>query len=187
MSDHLDRQTKIAATARAGVWFSTLALGLAVLFAVYFIGLSFIDPQHLAREMATHLKIEVGSLRLSTAGALLASLIWLTTDVMAAAMMLLIRQLFAGLRDGTGIFTQQTAVRLRRVGWVLVLIVPVSMIVDGTARAILLYWANPTSLAFGIGFEDGDIYAVILGLMLVALGHIMVDAARLAEENKAFV
>ncbi len=187
MSDRLDRQRKIAITARAGVWFSTVALGLALLFAAYFIFLSFSDPQHLAQEMAEHLKIEVGDLQLGTASALLASLIWLTTDFMAAAMMLLIRQLFAGLREGTGIFTQTTALRLKRVGWVLVLIVPASMIVDGIARAILLFWANPTSIAFGVGFEDGDIYAVILGLMLVALGHIMSDAAQMAEENRAFV
>ncbi|MEM9637027.1 MAG: DUF2975 domain-containing protein [Pseudomonadota bacterium] len=187
MSDHLDRQTKIATTALAGVWFSTVALGLALVFAAYFIFLSITDPLQLGREMAEHLELEIGSLQLTTASALLASLIWLTTDFMAAAMMLLIRQLFVGIREGSGIFTQKTAIRLRRIGWVLVLIAPVSMIVDGIARAILRYWADPTAITLGFGAQDGDIYAIILGLMLVALGHIMVDAAHLAEENKAFV
>ncbi|GFE48484.1 hypothetical protein So717_02370 [Roseobacter cerasinus] len=187
MTDYLDRQTKIAATALAGVWFSTLALCLALLFAAYFIFLSISDPQHLGREMAEQLELEIGSLPLTTASALLASLIWLTTDFMAAAMMLLIRQLFAGIRDGSGIFTERTALRLRRVGWVLVLIAPVSMIVDGIAGATLRYWADPTGITFRLGAEEGDIYAIILGLMLVALGHIMGDAAHLAEENKAFV
>ncbi|WP_300015734.1 DUF2975 domain-containing protein [uncultured Roseobacter sp.] len=187
MSDPLDRQSKIAATARAGVWFSTLALGLAIVVAVYFVFLSISDPQLLGQKLAQELNLDISTLQLTTASALLASLIWLITDFMAVAMMLLIRQLFAGIREGSGIFTQRTAIRLRRVGWVLVLIVPVSMIVDGIARAILRYWADPTRLTFGIGFEDGDIYAIILGLMLVALGHIMVDAAHMAEENKAFV
>lgn len=187
MFENLDRQKKIAATARAGVWFSTLALCLALLFAAYFIFLSLNDPQKLGQELAGELELDIGSLRLTTASALLASMIWLTTDFMAVAMVLLIRQLFAGIRKGTGIFTQQTAIRLRRVGWVLVMIVPVSAIVDGVAGAILRYWAEPTSIVFGVGFKDGDVYAVILGLMLVALGHIMVDAAHLAEENKAFV
>lgn len=187
MSDPLNRQSKIAATARAGVWFSTLAIGLAMVFATYFIFLSLTDPQMLGRELAEELELDIGALRLTTASALLASLIWLTTDFLAVAMMVLIRQLFAGIREGSGIFTQMTAIRLRRVGWVLVLIVPVSMIVDGVAGAILRYWADPTGITFGIGFEDSDIYAIILGLMLVALGHIMVDAAHLAEENKAFV
>lgn len=187
MSDPLNRQSKIAATARAGVWFSTLAIGLAMVFAAYFIFLSLTDPQMLGRELAEELELDIGALRLTTASALLASLIWLTTDFLAVAMMVLIRQLFAGIREGSGIFTQMTAIRLRRVGRVLVLIVPVSMIVDGVAGAILRYWADPTGITFGIGFEDSDIYAIILGLMLVALGHIMVDAAHLAEENKAFV
>ncbi|WP_299679380.1 hypothetical protein [uncultured Roseobacter sp.] len=185
--DRLDRQTKIAATARAGVWCSTLALYLALIFAVYFILLSIIDPQHLGRELTKHLDIEVGGLTLTTATALLASLIWLTTVFMGAAMMFLIRQLFAGIREASGIFTQVTALRLRRVGWVLVLIVPISMIVDGIAGAVLRYWADPTGITFGLSFKEGDIYAITLGLMLVALGHIMVDAAHLAEENKAFV
>lgn len=187
MFDPLDRQTKIAATARAGVWFSTLALCLAVVFAVYFVFLSISDPQELGREIARQLDLEIGSLRLTTASALLASLIWLTTDFMAVAMMFLIRQLFAGIREGTGIFTQKTAIRLRRIGWVLVLIVPVSMIVNGVSGAILRYWADPTGINLSLAFQDSDIYAIILGLMLVALGHIMVDAAHLAEENKAFV
>lgn len=187
MLDSHDRQTKIAATARAVVWFSTLAFCLALLFAVYFIFLSISDPQQLGQKLAGELELDIDSLDLTTASALLASLIWLTTDVMAVAMIVLIRQLFAGIRRGTGIFTQKTAVRLRRVGWVLVLLVPVSAIVDGIARALLRYWADPTGITFGVGFKDGDLFAIILGLMLVALGHIMVDAAHLAEENKAFV
>ncbi|MCV3272982.1 DUF2975 domain-containing protein [Roseobacter sinensis] len=187
MPNPLDRQAKIAATARAGVWFSTLALGLALLLAAYFLFLSVTDPLQLGRELAKELELEIDGLRLTTASALLASLIWLTTDFMAVAMILLIRRLFSGLRAGTGIFTETTAIRLRRIGWVLVLIIPVSMVVDGIARALLRYWADPTGITFGIGFQDGDIYAVILGLMLVALGHIMVDAAHMAEENRAFV
>lgn len=186
MFDTSDRHTKIAATARAGVWFSTLTLSLAFIFMGYFLALSISDPDRLGATLADQLTLGAAP-ALSLAQALLASALWLITDMMGVAMMLLIRQLFAGIRDGSGIFTEITALLLRRIGWVLVLIAPASMIVNSATGTLLRYWADPTGLSITLTFEDADMYAIIVGLVLVAFGHIMVDAARLAEENKAFV
>jgi hypothetical protein len=38
-----------------------------------------------------------------------------------------------------------------------------------------------------ISIEDADIYAIVIGLVIIAVSHIMVSAAQMSEDHNAIV
>jgi len=97
-----------------------------------------------------------------------------------------VRRLFAGIR-ARGVFTDKTAQRLRRTGWLVFAIGPASVVVNAAATMLMSLWRDTGALRGSVSISDADIYAMVVGLVIVAVGHIMVDAARLEAENRAFV
>ncbi|VAV86491.1 hypothetical protein MNBD_ALPHA08-1047 [hydrothermal vent metagenome] len=95
-------------------------------------------------------------------------------------------RLFSGYRRGE-IFTLQAARQLRLVGWFLVLLAPVSTLMETAIIAYLTAIANPASVKFDVSLSDGDVYAIVFGLLIVVVGHIMYEAVQLSDENRAFV
>ncbi len=95
-------------------------------------------------------------------------------------------QLFSGFQKGQ-IFTTEAASQIRTIGWAVVALVPASMIHD-TVGAIYFYQIlNPGKINLNVSFTDGDIYALVFGLLFVVIGHVMLTAVTISEENQSFV
>lgn len=61
------------------------------------------------------------------------------------------------------------------------------MVINATCTLLLGLWQAPARVNIEIGVDDADLYAAVLGLVIVALGHMMVDATAIDAEICAFV
>ena len=97
-----------------------------------------------------------------------------------------VRRLFRGYRRGE-IFAPVAAARLRGLGWTVLALAPVSIISDMLA-VLAATWGNPPGArSVAIDIADTDVYAVAIGLTLVAVGRVTEEAARIAAENEEFI
>lgn len=96
------------------------------------------------------------------------------------------RAVFRGFAVGMR-FTDLVAVRVSRIGWILVA-KGVLMPFWRAAAGVVLTFSNPAGqkvLAIGISMDD--ILWAIVGALLVAIGWTLREAARIAEEHASFV
>jgi Protein of unknown function (DUF2975) len=94
--------------------------------------------------------------------------------------------LFDGYRLGQ-LFTSDGPVRLRRIG-LCMLALAVLRPVTGTVLGLILTAANPDGqqvLALGISIEDYMI--ATFGGLILAIGHAMAEAARLADDHRQII
>jgi Protein of unknown function (DUF2975) len=95
-------------------------------------------------------------------------------------------ELFDGYRLGR-VFTDEAPVRLRRIG-LSMLALAILRPVTTTLLGVVLTFYNPPGqhmLAIGLGIDDYMIAAV--GGLLLTIGHVMVEANRLSDENRQIV
>lgn len=173
-------------TAQWGVWLSACVALLLSAVIGYFLWLALSDPDGAARLLVDQLDLNGHAPLLSRTQALLAAGLWLLTDLLALAMLVQSCALFAGIR-ANGMFTLQTASRLRRIGWLVFALGPASVVVNALTSILINHWRTPGGLHGDLSIEDVDFYAMVVGLVIVAVGHIMVEATRIDTENKAFV
>lgn len=95
------------------------------------------------------------------------------------------RCLFCSYRKGE-IFTLENAERLKKIGWGLVFMAPLSIILSTLSEAIFSSWLLH-SLQISIGVEAVEIFTFIFGLLFTVIAQIMFEATRLETENKSFV
>lgn len=94
--------------------------------------------------------------------------------------------LFDAFRRGD-VFTDQSLQRLRRIGLSVVALAPLRPL-TATLLGVIMTSANPPGqriVAFGIGIDD--LFIAILGGLVVAIGHVMVEANRLADDSRQIV
>jgi len=94
--------------------------------------------------------------------------------------------LFAAYKRGE-IFTLRSAKRLNLIGWLIFALAPLSILTNLVGKAIYMRWIDPTDITVSLQFEDGDFYAVVFGLLIVIVSHVMKQAIAISEENKEFV
>jgi hypothetical protein len=111
------------------------------------------------------------------------------TSVSAAVLGWLLYQayaLFDAYRRGH-VFTDDAPARLRRIGvsmLVLAALRPVTVALLG----VILTWPNPPGqriLTLGVGLDD--IMLATFGGLILAIGHVMAEAKRLSDDNRAIV
>ena len=96
------------------------------------------------------------------------------------------RALFRGYAQGE-IFTFAAAKRLRTIGCALVLGVPAG-VVAGMLVSVVLTAANPAGQRqLSISFGSAEFSALVFGGLLLVIGWVMAEAARLAEENRQYI
>lgn len=95
-------------------------------------------------------------------------------------------RLFADYARGE-IFTELAASRLSRIGWAVVAMSPSSTLVDTLSTIVLTINNPPGQRHVSITLDATDLIAIVGGLVLVAVGRIMLEATRVAEENRQFV
>jgi Protein of unknown function (DUF2975) len=95
-------------------------------------------------------------------------------------------ELFDSYRLGN-VFTATAPVRLRRIGFCMVALAILRPL-TATLLGLLLTMVNPPGqriLAIGLSLDDYMIAA--FGGLILAIGHVMVEAKRLADENRQIV
>lgn len=116
---------------------------------------------------------------------------WLMTDALGLWFCCIAYALFRGFRS-EGVFTLHAALRLRRIGWLVIALAPVSILSELLGTLAISCISNcgnaiADDVRISVSFDDTDVYALVIGLLILAVGHIFVEAVRLSDENKAFV
>ena len=96
------------------------------------------------------------------------------------------QQLFYGYRQGR-IFTSDAANRLTNVGWAVFLLAPFYIVANTASVLVLTMYSGPGQHRLSLSFDEGDIFALVFGLLIVVVGRILHEAALISEENKSFV
>ncbi len=97
-----------------------------------------------------------------------------------------LRCLLAAYREAR-IFVPETIRHLHRIGLGL-LALAVSQIVVRTVQILILTWSNPAGeRMLSIGFSDAELGFLFAGGFVTLIGWVMTEAARLSDENRAFV
>jgi len=179
----LDRVRRLSAV---GIWVSTASIIVAAV-ALLYIGFWMIlrDPFYetaLIEDLAIDAYVDQLTLMQAIAGTTL----WGAADLVAIAMLWTVRSLFQGFLND-GVFSVLSTTRLRRIGLLLLFLGPVSIISETLGGMLLTFWHTGDSVHGAISIDDGDIYAIVIGLVITAVSHIMLEAARLLEENQSFV
>lgn len=95
-------------------------------------------------------------------------------------------QLFSSFSKGE-VFTSSAAGKISVIGWVLVALPSAGIIGGLLISGILFLFKTAGSVNVTVNFEDGDLMAIVFGLLFVILGRIMVEAAKLSDENRQFI
>lgn len=128
---------------------------------------------------------------LTFAGRAVALAFWFMTDAIGFWFCCVAFALFKGFR-GEGVFTLKAALRLRKIGWLIFALAPVSILSE-TIGVFAVTCLNNCGNAIAddvrvkVSLNDTDVYALVIGLLIIAVGHIFVEAVRLSDENEAFV
>ena len=177
---------RVASIARAADIAAAIGIALLSLGAAAMLLLAIFAPQ----EAEAMLREELAPMRLPErldhAAVLLVFVLDQMTTLVGLIALALVRRLFTGYRRGE-IFAPAAATRLGRLGWMVLALAPVSILSQSLA-VLAATWANPPGQRqLTIDIADSDIYAVVIGLAIVAMARVMGEAARMAEENAGFV
>jgi len=98
----------------------------------------------------------------------------------------LVLQLFAGYLKGQ-VFSLAAVQRLRLIGWMVVALFPMGLISEALGSYLFSGWAQAVNTKVEISISDGDVFALVFGLLIVVVGHVMYQALSISEENQSFV
>lgn len=85
------------------------------------------------------------------------------------------------------IFTAEATRRLRRLAWTGIAVAP-AQVITRTAIGLVLTMNNPPGKkALVVSMSSNDLTMLLIGLLLLAIAWVMVEATRLARENAEFV
>ncbi|WP_188914264.1 DUF2975 domain-containing protein [Salinarimonas ramus] len=171
--------------AKVSATMAVLTLVVAVLQVVAY-GAIFLDPDGLA-ELASRQVLPPGATFTLTPASIAAGFV---TGAIPVALSLYglwhAHALFRGWRDGP-IFTQVAGRRLVRMGAALALMPIAAMLSSGLTSLVLTLGNPPGQRTVQIAVSDDPIVMAVAGGLLIVVGWVMAEAARLAEENEAFV
>ena len=171
---------------KASIIATNLAILLAAASLVHALSVLVLNSAEFTRLALQHMEIADQVQTLSKPQLWLVAGLWSSMDMLGVFMLFQVRSLFKSFQTN-GVFTSGTAQRLRRIGWCVFFLGPVSVLSELFGTLILTLWQTGDRVYASIVVDQGDIYAIVVGLVIVAVGHIMLEAARLSEENNAFV
>lgn len=190
----LSATARLARLSRIGLWVSTAALLLAIGFLLWSMIQAALGLPDYALMLLGELEIAHVVTTLTLPQIWIGTLFWLAVDVLGVMMLWQVRRLFAQFRAAfsaplgqQGLDYGATARHLRRIGVIILAMGPVSMLSQTLGGMALSAWGTGNALHVIIGLEDSDVYAIVIGLVITAASHMMLEAARLSDENRAFV
>lgn len=97
-----------------------------------------------------------------------------------------VARLFASFASGA-VFVPETGARLRRLGIVLLLFAAISPFFRGIIGVIVTIGNEEGKRILALSISSQDIIVALVAALLIALGHIMAEAARIADDNRQIV
>ncbi|GAB1479469.1 hypothetical protein MASR2M74_20330 [Paracoccaceae bacterium] len=95
-------------------------------------------------------------------------------------------RLFAAFARGD-ILVPATGMRLFRVGLGFALVLPAQLLASGVT-SLLLTWSNPSGgRALALSVDPAHAMLAVAGLLILTVGWVMTEAARIAEDNAQIV
>lgn len=182
-TDPLGRVTRLS---RIGLWVSTGALIMAIGILVFLLWNMLTGQPDYIDILIEDLSLTKYVDTMSLPQVIASGLLWASVDILGVLMLWQVRALFRGFLH-SGVFTESSALCLRRIGLIVLVMGPVSIVSGALAGALISFWQSGNSVHGSITIDDSDIYAIVIGLVITAVSHIMLEAARLNQENKAFV
>jgi hypothetical protein len=95
-------------------------------------------------------------------------------------------RLFAAFARGE-ILVPATGTRLFRIGLAFALVLPAQIVASGVT-SLLLTWSNPSGgRALALSVDPAHAMLAVAGLLILTVGWVMAEAARIAEDNAQIV
>ncbi|MBC7993625.1 MAG: DUF2975 domain-containing protein [Rhizobacter sp.] len=178
-----DSSPALAAVRRISFWVRALTLVAGLVLISLPLAFWF-EPASFAHALSAMPKTGVTTLSPTTR--LFAVLALLPLVAMALFGLQQLWKLFGGYAHGQ-VFTEIAAMRLRRLGILMMLVCLVKPL-TGAVMSIILSWHNPPGQrTLTLGLSSDDYVSLLSGAVLLAIALVMREAARLAQENAEFV
>ncbi len=94
--------------------------------------------------------------------------------------------LFQRYKQGD-VLTVKSCKTLSKIGWITVLLAPIYTFNETMFSLVVTMFNKPNQRILAVQVDETDILAILIGLLLVIVSHIMRHAVSIAEENKSFI
>ncbi len=167
-------------------WFAIISLVMIFLAALYLVYVMFFDFAELnnALEQPELPDGFVGGLPASVKILLL--LLLFLESLPSIIGFYTANKLFSAFKEGE-IFTVDTANRVSLIGWVVFVLPVVSLVISILVPLFLGIFKTAGFVSISIDFNEGDMMAMVFGLLFVILGRVMMEAVKISDENQQFV
>jgi hypothetical protein len=148
--------------------------------------LVWLSPHQVSTLLAPRLGLADAALALDARTRLLGFLVSMIPVSVLFAALYDAHRLFLAFRAGHAV-SSDAAVRLRRIGMAMLAIAVLRPITGAILSALLTAANAPGQQHLVLGISSDDWMIATFGGLVLAIGHVMVEAARLADENRQFV
>lgn len=166
--------------------FCTLGIILACIAFAYFLFLLLADVGEFDQIIRDNLVARNTPITLNSASRYGVFVIGLLPLLIALYIFSNAKNLFQEYKNGS-VFTRYATEKISKIGWAVTLMAPVSIVSRTINILVLTIGNNAGEKQLSLQFSSTDIYAVIIGLLLITLGKIMFEATLISDENQAIV
>lgn len=178
--------SRIRKLARYACIFSVLGALISIGTIAYYTILMFIDTQAIDSAIREEFVAAGRTITINGVSRILAFVFEITPMLIGIYIFLQAVQLFRQYMSGR-VFTFQAADKLNKIGWAVAALAPLGILFETLAVLALTIYNPPGQKQLSIGISETEIYAIILGLLLVTLAKILHEAASISEENQAII
>lgn len=178
--------TRIRTLARYACMFSMLGVLISVGTIAYYTVLMFNDTPAVDTAIREEFLSAGRTITINGVSRTLAFIFEITPMLIGIYIFFQAVQLFRQYMSGR-VFTFDAANKLNKIGWAVAALAPLGILFETLAVLALTIYNPPGQKQLSIGISETEVYAVILGLLLVTLAKILHEAAIISEENQAII
>jgi hypothetical protein len=178
--------SRIRKLARYACGFSMLGAVISIVTIAYYAILMMIDTPAIDDAIREEFVAAGRTITINGVSRTLAFVFEITPMLIGIYIFLQAVQLFRQYMGGK-VFTFEAAGKLNKIGWAVTALAPLGILFETLAVLALTIYNPPGQKQLSIGISETEIYAIILGLLLVTLAKILHEAANISEENQAII
>ena len=184
---HQSLPEKVVRLARYAEITTNIALVISVGFLLLMVPYFFLfDTGTLDSEIRGRFFAKNSSLQIDVLKRLFGLVLLFGSSVLGVVGIFYARSLFRGYQRGE-VFTLLAAKTIRRIGWIVIGLSVVSQLTNLLGIVVFGFLASPPAFIISFSVEEEDIYAIVFGLLIVIMGHVMYEAVRLSDENREII
>ena len=177
---------RIKSLARYACVFSVLGVIISIGTIAYYSVLMFMDTQAVDAAIREEFAAAGRAITINGVSRALTFMFEITPVLIGVYIFSQAIQLFREYMSGR-VFTFEAAKKLNKIGWAVAALAPLEILSETLAVLALTIYNPPGQRQLSIGISETEIYAIILGLLLVTLAKILHEAAVISEENQAII